>query len=33
LSIDRLTPQLDAGQPEVRAHARLDGPEFKGNTP
>lgn len=33
LSIDRLTPQLDAGQPEVRAHARFDGAEFKGNTP
>lgn len=33
LAIDKITPQLDAGQPEVRAHARFDGTEFKGNTP
>lgn len=33
LQIDRVTPQLDSVQPEVRMHARFEGAEFKGETP
>ncbi len=33
LMIDRLTPRLDGDAPEVRAHARFDGAEFKGDQP
>ena len=33
LGIDRFTPHLDGAAPEVRAHARFDGAEFKGAAP
>ncbi len=33
LMIDRFTPRLAGDAPEVRAHARFDGAEFKGDQP
>lgn len=33
LGIDRIAPRLAGDAPELRAHARLGGPEFQGDTP
>ncbi|NTV09329.1 MAG: MFS transporter permease [Zoogloea sp.] len=33
LTIDRLTPRLEDGQPVIRAHARFGGAEFEGDKP